>query len=269
MLVDSKRISEPDKWVNADISNHSFQNRLFTRLGAKKKKFTNVKFTYSIFDNCYLRNCVFDSCDFTGVKFIGCNLYESRFIGCTFNYCNFERTIIGNEILDVGCPAFENLKLRFARTLRMNFQQIGDAKSVNKAIGVELQATETHLFKAVWSNESYYRSKYRGFTRVVTFLEWADFKILDFIWGNGESALKLGRAVGLVFLIMAAIDVHFWGNPENVDSYISAFENIPQIFLGVLTPEHYPKTYITGITFTRLIAMGFFLSIIIKRFNRR
>jgi hypothetical protein len=177
--------------------------------------------------------------------------------------------MIGDEILDTGCPAFENLKRRFARTLRINFQQIGDAKAANKAIGVELQATETHLYKSVLSNESYYRSKYRGLKRAVMFFEWMEFKLLDFIWGNGESLLKLGRAVVLVFLFMAVVDVRFWGQPDKVDSYISAFENVPQIFLGVLTPENYPKTYVTVITFIRLIAMGFFLSIIIKRFNRR
>lgn len=268
MLVAGKIIPEPDKWVKADISNVSLESRLFTRLSAKRKKFSGVKFAYSIFDNCYLRNCVFDTCDFTGVKFVGCNMYESTFVGCKFDYCIFERTIIDSGILDTNCPPFENLKLRFARTLRMNFQQLGDARSVNKAIGVELQATKTHLSKSVWSNESYYRQKYHGLYRLAVFFEWIEFNILEFIWGNGESALKLIRAVVLIFLIMAVTDVYFWRQQE-FSSYISAFEDAPQIFLGVLTPTYYPKIYVTSIIFIRLITMGFFLSIVIKRFNRR
>jgi hypothetical protein len=75
---------------------------------------------------------------------------------------NFERTFVDNDILNTGCPGFENLKMRFARTLRMNYQQLGDAKSANKAITVELQASEVYLHKAWQSNESYYRKKYGG-----------------------------------------------------------------------------------------------------------
>ena len=53
--------------------------------------------------------------------------------------------------------------MKFARTLRMNYQQLGFAESVNKAIQIELQATEIHLYKAWRSNEAYYRKKYAGF----------------------------------------------------------------------------------------------------------
>ena len=47
--------------------------------------------------------------------------------------------------------------MRFARTLRMNYQQLGDARAANKAI--EIEATEIHLHKAWSSKQSYYRSK--------------------------------------------------------------------------------------------------------------
>ena len=60
---------------------------------------------------------------------------------------------------------------------------------------VELQATEIHLHKAWRSNESYYRKKYSGPSRVGALIEWTSFKVLDFIWGNGESTWKLLRAV--------------------------------------------------------------------------
>ena len=269
MLAAGNIKHEPDKWVKANISDASLEHRVFTRLSAKAKTFSKVKFNYSTFDNSYLRNCVFDACDFTGVKFVGCNFYESTFVGCKFDYCTFERTLIDSDILNTNCPPFENLKLRFARTLRMNFQQLGDAKSANKAIGVELQATKTHLSKAVWSNESYYRKKYQGLVRAKIFYEWIEFNSLELIWGNGESALKLIRFVVLIIVFMAAVDVYFWRPTGEIVSYISAVETVPEIFLGVLTPDHYPRSYITSIVFVRLITMGFFLSIIIKRFNRR
>jgi uncharacterized protein YjbI with pentapeptide repeats len=89
----------------------------------------------------------FDSCDFTGCRFTASNFYTSTFSDCKFEYAVFERTLIESDILDTECPGPDNLKLKFARTLRMNYQQLGDAKSANKAISVELQATKQHLSK--------------------------------------------------------------------------------------------------------------------------
>lgn len=151
----------------------------------------------------------------------------------------------------------------------MNYQQLGDAKSANKSIGVELQATGLHLHKAWHSNESYYRKKYAGGKRVGAFIEWSRFKTLDFIWGNGESAPKLLRATGVVFLLMSLIDAWAFRDPQRIGSYTQALIESPQVFLGTLSPAHYPSWYLTIILLVRLIAFGFFMSIIIKRFSRR
>ena|ERR1700733_3357860 len=127
MLTESNRTHQTDKKFDSDVADAKFANQLFLRLVAKGKTFTRVDFKYSIFDACYLRNCTFDSCDFTGCRFVGTNLYGSIFSGCKFEYCLFERTIVDDHVLDTECPGQENLKMRFARTLRMNYQQLGDA----------------------------------------------------------------------------------------------------------------------------------------------
>lgn len=128
-----------------------FQNKVFVRLGARKGTvFRNVSFTHSIFEGCYLANCSFDSCDFTGCQFSGSNFHNAAFSGCKFWYATFERTQIDDDILTSEAPAEENLRMRFARTLRMNFFQLGDAKAVNRAISLELQATEQYLRNS-WS----------------------------------------------------------------------------------------------------------------------
>ena len=269
MLSPSKRTHHIDQWFDSDASDVQFSNSLFVRLVAKGKRFTNVDFKYSIFDTCYLRNCTFDSCDFTGCRFVATNLHGSAFTGCKFDYSIFERTVVESDILDTGCPGHENLKMRFARALRMNFQQVGDARSVNKAIKVELQATEIYLRKAWKSNESYYRHKYSGWKRITVFIEWIDFKILDLVWGNGESALKLSRTLLFLLFVMSLVDVIAFKDRQRVGSYVQSIFEMPQIFLGTLSPSYYPKAYLTIILFARLIAFGFFMSIIIKRFNRR
>ncbi|EKD25990.1 MAG: putative plasmid protein [uncultured bacterium] len=268
-IVSSDRKHHVDEKFDSDIRDADYSNSLFVRLIAKGKRFEKIAFKYSIFDNCYLQNCVFDSCDFTGCRFIGVNLCGARFEGCTFDYVNFERTIIDSEILENGCPGWENLKLKFARTLRMNFQQIGDTQAVNKAIKVELDATESHLFKAWKSNESYYRKKYKGLARIKQFFEWINFKTLGLVWGNGESPIKLLRFVFIVLLLMTVCDVFMYKDATRIVSYWNSFISMPEIFFGVTTPQNYNKAYLVFIVFIRLVLIGFFMSIIVKRFNRR
>jgi len=269
MISSSDRKHHTDEKFDSDVSNAEFRNRLFIRLVAKGKKFEKVDFKYSIFDTCYLRDCVFDSCDFTGCRFIGTNLYGSSFSGCKFDYAMFERTIVDNDILEVGCPAFENLKLKFARSLRMNYQSLGDSLSANKTIVLELQATEIHLLKAWKSKESYYRKKYKGWKRIRSFVEWFNFKSLDLIWGNGESTLKLIRSFFIILLAMSLYDVLMFGDSSRVVSYFNSFISMPNVLFGTLKPQHYSDSYMTFIIFTRLVFFGFLMSIIIKRFNRR
>ena len=222
-----------------------------------------------MFDECYLRNCVFDSCDFTGCRFASTNLHGSTFQGCKFDYCTFERTTIENDILDSGCPGHENLKMRFARSLRMNYQQLGDAKSANKSIQVELQATEIYLHKAWRSNESYYRKKYAGLKRAKMFAEWLGFKTLDFVWGNGESTYKLLRSTLLLLAIIGFIDWIAFSHLSGLSGLARSAVLSPQIFFGLQSNQDYPGVYATAILLTRLTAIAFFLSIVIKRFNRR
>ncbi len=268
-IASSNRQHHVDEKFEADISGANLSNKLFVRLIAKSKRFENVDFKYTFFDNCYLRNCVFDSCNFTGCRFIGVNFYGASFTGCKFDYSTFERTIIDSDILDTGCPGWDNLKLRFARTLRMNYQQLGDSKSANKAIKVELDATKVYLYKAWHSNESYYRKKYAKGKRVGKFFEWLNFKALDVIWGNGESTFKLIRSIIISLISMSFIDVIAFKSVTQVSSYLSSFLEMPNVFLGISTPPGYPSYYLSFIFFIRLVAIGFFMSIIIKRFNRR
>ena len=269
MLVPSGKMEVKDQRINMDLSGGTFANHNFIRLVAKHHRFVGVDFRFCTFDACYLRGCEFDSCDFTGSRFVGTNLHGSSFAGCNFEYASFERTDIDNDILSTSCPGPENLKKRFARSLRMNFQQLGDADSVNKAIGVELDATENYLYKSWQSNEAYYRKKYRDWKRVGQWVKWVNFKALDFLWGNGERAWKLARAVALIFLPMAIYDTLSTGQPELVSSYIHSFLKAPQVFLGVVAPNAYPTWYIALVTLLRLIFFALFMAIVVKRFNRR
>jgi hypothetical protein len=113
------------------------------------------------------------------------------------------------------------------------------------------------------------RRKYVRDRRVRQFLLWLRFKLLDFIWGNGESTAKLLRTAITMLLIIAIIDVQAFGDPTLVARYRDALSNAPAILLGVTQPPDYPPWYATTIVFVRLVFFGFFMATIVKRFNRR
>lgn len=263
-----------DKYVPKSISNENYQYTVFTRLNAVSTKknlirFENVRFDHCIFDGCYIRDCSFDSCSFVGARFVNSNFHGSSFSGCKFDYAFFDKTHVDVDILHRESPREENLKMRFARTLRMNFQQLGDAQAVNKAISLELRATETHLFKSWASNETYYREKYPGILKIGKFLQWVKFRTLDLIWGNGESILKLIATTLVLIAFVGLIDTFAYKDPYNLQNFIDSFKESPAIFFGILQKSEYPYIYAASIVVSRLTLFSMFTAILIKRFSRR
>lgn len=266
MLAPNNKSKEEDKRFNADESNSKFMNYLFIRLVAMNRTFTNVDFSYSTFDTAYIRNCKFDSCNFTGCRFIGSNFHGSTFTGSKFDYAIFERTQIDNNILNTECPSLENLKQKFARTLRMNFAQLGDAESVNKAILIELNATKTHYHKAWHSKEAYYRKKYKGFDRFYHFLKWVNFKLWDYVWGHGEKPYKLAIFT-LAFLIVVVFVEWFSLGSINYENLKDSLLKSPQLFLG--TARGVEGLWYTFIQLIRYVVFALMMSVLIRRLSRR
>jgi hypothetical protein len=258
-----------DRRFAEDESNASYSNHVFIRLVAKDRTFSRVSFKYCIFDGCYLRDCKFLSCDFTGSRLSSSNFHGSSFSDCKFEYATFEKTQITPDILATQAPYLENLKARFARSLRINYQQLGDAEAVNKAIKIELQATKTHLYEAWHSGKDYHRRKYPGWKRIGVFFRWLWFMLQHFLWGNGESALRLLGAILVLFLLMAVYHAYYASDPSHVRSYWEGLCLAPQVYLGVRTFPQYGHSYIAIIAATRLLSFAALTSIIIKRFNRR
>lgn len=256
------------KNVSTELENFKFI--VFIRLNAKNITFKNVSFTHCIFDNCYLNHCVFDTCDFTGCKFLGSNFHQTAFRGCKFEFATFERSQIDDDILMSEAPREENLRMRFARSLRMNYQQIGDAKAVNKAISLELEATSIYLYKSWRSGETYYKEKYPGLLNgIVQFVRWSEFRMLDFVWGNGESILKLLRSILLSIIIIATYDSNTNGSPLNIGFYLSSLKIAPEVFLGISSPDNFTKGVLSIITGTRFVSIALLTALLVKRFSRR
>lgn len=270
-LLPGNREVITDLYVSKKIENEpkDYAFKVYVRLNAKKQTLQNVSFQHCVFDACYLYGCIFDSCDFTGCRFIGCNLHQSAFSGCQFEYAIFERCQIDDDILEREAPRAENLKMRFARSLRMNFQQIGDAKAVNRAISQELDATSCYLKKSWSSSETYYRGKYPGWKKVPQFFKWLEFRALDAIWGNGENMLKLLRTILVVHLLIAVYETFQFGNAWDLRDYLVNLAISPGVFFGIATPHPHPIWFSSIIAATRLVGFAFLTAILVKRFGRR
>lgn len=268
-LADSGKQEVKDKRIVEGFTGQKLTNKLWTRLVAKDVTFRRVNFSYSTFDACYIRSCKFDKCNFTGCRFTNSNFHGTTFSECAFDYATFEKTDVDPYILESEAPVRENLKMRFARSLRINFQQLGDADSINRAISVELNAKLAHLHKAVFSKESYYRNKYRRMSRLSHFGQLCSFRVMDFVWGNGESTAKLFRAAAAVMLAIGCADAFFFNDKSRVHDYWEGISRAPQIFMGTLAPSAYPTWYISLIVLVRLVLFGLFMAVLVKRFNRR
>lgn len=245
-----------------DVTKAEHKNTVFIRLTAVDKRFEKVDFRYCTFDTCYLRKCTFDSCDFTGCRFVGTSFSGSSFSGCKFDYALFERTDVDGDILIYGRPSQENLAMRFSRSLRLNFQQMGDVESANRAIRVELDATREHLSKAWKANTAYHKKKYGG-RRFEYFLKWLNFRFLELLWGHGESVFRLSISLLVVVLVLAASELALG------TTLLAAIIEAPQVLLGIANPMGFPGLVMALIVVVRLVFFGLFTSTLIKRLSRR
>ena len=159
--------------------------------------------------------------------------------------------------------------MRFARSLRMNYQQIGDARAVNAAINLELAATSEHLYNSWRSEIAYHRQKYPGFQRFIQFTKWIEFKFLDAIWGNGESISKLVRTIAVAILSIGIYDAQKRIDSPTISDYWESLQAAPALFLGTLTSLHHSTLASTTITALRLVALSLLTALLVKRFGRR
>lgn len=273
-LQQSVRRSHTDKYFKEkEIFNASFSNTHFLRVVASPHtKFFNVDFSYCILDHAYLRNCSFDSCKFLGAKILNSNLQGTSFVKCDFRYAIFEKTIIDNDFIFNNLPVESNLRYKLLKSLRVNFQQLGESENVNKAILYELHATKQYLWDASFSTDEYYQKKYSGWKkRSISFFKLIFFIFWDFIWGNGEKIEKLLRTFIIVLLIIVLYDMYHVGMPQrdSIQYLYSSLKNSLSVFFNIEPADHFSKDFITFIMFTRLVLFAFFVSILVKRLSRR
>jgi hypothetical protein len=263
-IVEHAKDRIEDKEFKGEVT-ESFERKELVRVYAVKITFTGVVFKQAALTNCYFRNCTFIRCDFTGTQFKDCYLKGSSFEQCLFHYTTWEKTQLDEEFLDKCLPSEENLARDLVRSLRVNFAQIGNHDAVNKAAAIEVKLTGQHLYNAAYSKQIYYRTfeKYNGWRRVSYVWEHTRWKVLDWLWGNGESLLRVLISGVLLIMFAAMLLARVTPNLNYVDALSISFLS----FWGITQPL--PHLFVVVLTVARFVFFGLFMAILVKRLSRR
>ena len=263
-LQDNKKLRLEDAVFDADVSSEDFERHDLIRISAVGRVFRKVNFKKATFLDCYFRNCRFLECDFTGVTIKGTNLRGAQFDNCDFRYTSWEKTFLDDDFLDSCLPSEENLARDLVRALRVNFSEIGNYEAVNRAAAIEVHLTGQHLYKAAYSKEAYYRSKYKGwrrFSHAASHLRW---KLLDLLWGNGESIVRILVSIAFMVFIVSIL----YARDANLP-LLDAFREAVWQFWGKQYAQAMPPTYTLVLTITQFVGFGLFIAILVKRLSRR
>lgn len=263
-IVEHRKVRLEDKELKGEVV-ESFECKELVRVFAVNITFKEVVFKQAILSNCYFRNCTFIRCDFTGTQIKECYLKGSSFEACQFRYTTWEKTQLDEEFLDRCLPPEENLARDLVRSLRVNFSQIGNYDAVNKAAAIEVKLTGQHLFNAAYSKQTYYRSlpKYNGLSRLRYIWQHFRWKMLDYLWGNGESLFRVLLS-GFIFVVLAAILLAtLSANMKFADALSLSILS----FWGMAQPL--PAAFVVSLTVARFFLFGLFMAILVKRLSRR
>lgn len=259
------------------IEHLKFRRYLFIRGVATNFLFKNIDFSQTIFDSCYLKDCRFINCNFEGAKFMNSNLQGSYFEFCNFDYVIFEKTFVDDEIFSCA-PKKNNLKYKFARSLKLNYASVGDYIKASNAVKIELKATKSHLYDTWSLSDEYHITKYGGIRRrSLQFWKWLKVCILDLLWGNGESLWRLIRFNLILFFVLTIYHI-LHENTTDVRTIFDTFLiKVPSNYFGISVKYPCGENYFSYykewlnliIMITRLICFALLMSIITKKYNRR
>ena len=175
------------------ISDVTISASSFIRLGMKEAVFSNCSLTQSNFEDSYFRKAKFKNVRFTGSSFRFCNFDKASFETCDFRYCDFYRCKLPENEIIACLPPEPNLKRNLARNLRANFESIGDKKTADIFLDIEIQANED-LSKSIFlSKTEYYKNHYNLLDQTREGLKFIGSKLSGMVWGYGHR-------VGCLFL---------------------------------------------------------------------
>ena len=187
------------------VSGVSISTSSFLRLGMKEATFNNCSFTQSYFEDSYFRKAIFKNVRFTGSTFKFCNFDKASFQSCDLRYCNFHCCKLPRDEIVATLPTEPNLKRDLARNLRANFESLGDKKSADAFLDIEIQAYEEELKAIFFSKTEYYRTHYDRFAQFYAGLKYCGSIISGVIWGYGHRVGRLLASYAIITFLLSLL----------------------------------------------------------------
>lgn len=199
--------------AQSDLKGHRVKIYLstFDRIGLKGCDISNSSFTQCVFINCYGRKANFTNVDFTGSVFINCNFHGAKFSSCNFRYCEFRNTDVPVNEISSCLPSEYNLRGDLCRNLKVNFASLGDKKTADVFLQLEIKAIKKELSAIFWGKTEYYRQKYDLIERFKSLLGLLRFNLSGFFYGHGINVWMLFISFATVSLLLTLSCIAFGG----------------------------------------------------------
>lgn len=177
----------------------------FHQIGARNAKITNSSLTQCMFVDTYLRDASFSNVQLTGSTFRNCNLTRTRFQGCDLSYCVFQNTSFDKNEIAANLPCQPNLKRALARNLRKNCEDLGDKKSADFFMDIEIAAEEQEYCNRFFRRTAYYRDKYTSVDQVKAGAQFLKSRFSGLVWGYGHRIWRLIVSYALLILVFSFV----------------------------------------------------------------
>jgi hypothetical protein len=176
---------------NESIENVKLKFSSLVRLAMKGAKVKNGDFLQCVFDEVYARHALFENVNFSGSYFKNCNFSNSTFYHCDLSFCKFEKCDLPYKSIMSCLPSEPNIRRELARSLKVNYQGLGNKKIADIFLDIEIEANEQELMAIFKSSETYYKQRYDWGQRFSSLFEWGWLKAAGLVWGYGHRILRL------------------------------------------------------------------------------
>lgn len=202
-----KKIVYRDLGAGTDqlLENKEFKTSILEDVDGKGVTYRQCDFSYSTIDRGYFHKAKFERCKFIGTRFVATNFRSATFEGCDFSYADFDRCIVSVPQLLANLPSFANVRWELLHNLRANMRALGDIRHEPDLVWQEIE-TEIEHWRAVSRGEGGYYRKYTRTDRLLARLKHLRLLAERYIWGHGESLLRLFIATLAALMLLGLLN---------------------------------------------------------------
>jgi hypothetical protein len=181
-----------------------FSNQYLLDIDGKGVTYENCSFFASVIERGYFHQAHFKQCNFRGARFINSVFRSATFEGCDFAYADFNHSLIPIPQLLANLPEQPNVRWELLHNLRANTRSVGDTRFDSELVWREID-TELEHWRAIGKHDSRYYEKYTRWDRIRAKLRRHRLLAERWVWGHGESLLRLAVATVVLLIIIATI----------------------------------------------------------------